>query len=110
MHPLNLIREMQPHLQSVHLHYPTYCCVEVFPATPCECGIAYKYFAYSLKYVILMTAIVCQQWEKILASKSELSCQHIYGIFNLKSFREPNSFFFFNGRNPHPEASIHTAN
>lgn len=32
---------------------------------------------------------------KILASKSELSCQHIYGIFNLKSFREPNSLFFF---------------
>ena len=32
---------------------------------------------------------------KILASKSELSCQHVYGIFNLKSFREPNSFFFF---------------
>ena len=55
---------MQPLLQSVHLHYPAYCCVEVFPATVCECGIAYKYFAYSLKYVILMTAIVCQQWEK----------------------------------------------
>lgn len=85
---------MQPHLQSVHLHYPTHCCVEVFPAIVCECGIAYKYFAYFLKYVILMTAIVCQQWKKNLASKSELSYQNIYGIFNLKSFREPNYFIF----------------
>ena len=102
---------MQPHLQSVHLHYPTHCCVEVFPATVCECGITYKYFAYFLKYVILMTAIVCQQWKKIWLPNQNCPIKTFmeYSTLNLSKNQIILFYFIFMEETHIQRLQIHTA-